>query len=86
MILFAEEMQGQDYHAEDGRDPGREGRAENAELHGEDKNIVEHNIKEAAAKHAEHREAGIAVVTHKRDEQVVEDKRTGKYHQQLEVG
>ena len=50
------------------------------------KRQVEHNIKEAAAKHAEHREAGIAVVTHKRDEQVVEDKRTGKYHQQLEVG
>ena len=85
LVLFPDEVRGENYHADDRREAGGENGAEDPHPAGEDEDPVQHDVGEAAAEHRGHRKLGRAVVAHEAEQHVVQQKGGGEQKDHLQV-
>ena len=81
-----EKMEGKDAQADDGRQAGGKYGAEHPHAQREDEQVIQHHVGQAAGDHGGHGELGIAVVSHKADYNVIEQKGGRKQQQGAQIG
>ena len=85
MVLFSQYMGGRQDQSQHRRAPCGQRRSENSQIHGKDKNIVQQDIQEASAEHAQHGQPWGIIIAHKGDECIIQDKkgRKAEYRPQI---
>ena len=79
-------MRKQDEDAQHGGHPGGQHRTEDAHPHGENKDVVQHDVGQAACCSGQHGQPGVPVVADEAEQHVVDEGGGGEEEQHLEIG